>query len=258
MTAASEPDPDPSSQAALAARVGRVIRERFGGNAAAAARSLGLSARLIQRVTHDRQPPPARLLTALASLDGVDPAWLLTGKPGRGPEVPLLFRLIPGPLTASHFPGCVQTVPAPPDVARPSVYGYHVAADDAVLKAKDLMVQGGDVLYIDSDSWIRFGVGTAAEPHRLVVWAWLAGPDERVPMALLGDVRTKDGECVARVFGRKAETHPYIPFAGTESEPPGYPPAPGPGDVLGSRHIAGVVIALVRIDLGIIDFLKRL
>ena len=252
MTRASEPDQP--SDAALAERVNLVIRNKFGGNAAAAARSLGLGARLIQRVVRDGQPPPARLLTALASLDGVDPAWLLTGKSGIGPTVPLLDRLLPAPLTASPLRRWVTTVPAHPDVALATVYAYRVPSGNTVLRARDLLVQESDLLYIASDAPLRLGVGNPADPQRLVVWGWLAGPHEPVPVALLGDVRNKDEKCVARVFGRKTETYPYDLSAA--SDPPGLPPAPGPGDVLNRDHVAGVIVGLTRTDLGLFGWLK--
>ena len=156
---------DDRSGTAAGKRVAWLMRTLYACNRSAMAEAAGVAHTTIGRVVSGERPPGRQLLTAIAALPGVNPAWLLSGEgepllksasSQAGWLLPIAKRLLPGSpldyaslLTKEFFP-----VAGP--FHSPSRYWHEIQPAAPIVRDGGQGVLRGDLLLFETDrSWMR-------------------------------------------------------------------------------------------------------
>lgn len=151
----------------IAARLKHLRDLIWDGNNSRMGRELGhISHPVISRVLAGDQPPPGKLLEALAKWPGLNVRWLFAGEgeplserglgAGGGHFSPIARELLPGE-PAQHPELLTQTsLPVTTAFFSPSAYWFQVPKGHAVTKGQGARTAAGDYLLIEtSPNWTR-------------------------------------------------------------------------------------------------------
>lgn len=133
----------------MARRVAKLCDQHWGGNQRAMARDLHLSPQVIHRVVTGGQPPPGRLVEALAERPGVDLNWLLRGDSPA--SLPVADDVLAGSPADCSADLSNARFAATEIVVRESQYWLAIANDHPILRHPEFGIRAGDLLLMESD-----------------------------------------------------------------------------------------------------------
>jgi transcriptional regulator with XRE-family HTH domain len=150
----------------LAQRIKHLCEELWEGNMSQMGRELGISHPVMSRVLAGTQPPPGKLLEALAKREGMNLRWLFAGEgdfrgeqgisAGGGHFCPIASSLLPGKPADHPELLTFATLPVASALYSETAYCYRVGADDPIVKARSARVAANDYLLIEtSENWTR-------------------------------------------------------------------------------------------------------
>src|SRR5581483_10391369 len=148
----------------LAQRIKHLCDELWGGNKSEMGRELGISHPVMSRVLAGTQPPPGKLLEALAKREGMNLRWLFAGEgdfrgeqgtgAGGGHFCPIASSLLPGKPADHPERLTFTTLPVASAFYSETAYWYRVGPEHPIVKARPARVAQGDFLLIEtSDQW---------------------------------------------------------------------------------------------------------
>jgi hypothetical protein len=150
----------------LAQRIKHLCDELWQGNISRMGRKLGISHPVLSRVLAGTQPPPGKLLEALAKREGMNLRWLFAGEGdfrgeqdigvGGGHFCPIASSLLPGKPADHPERLTFTTLPVASAFFSETAYWYRIGAEDPIVKARSVRVAANDYLLIETgEQWTR-------------------------------------------------------------------------------------------------------
>jgi hypothetical protein len=222
-------------------------------------RKLGISHPVMSRVLAGTQPPPGKMLEALARQPGMNLRWLFAGEgdfrgeqrigAGGGHFCPIASNLLPGKPADHPERLTFTTLPVASAFYSETAYWYRVGAENPIVKARPVRVAQGDYLLIEtSDQWTR---RPEAFRGRLVVLnAYGSHEGRNIVLGVVGseeDYFAAGAPCGVNVFGEETGRQLYSAWTREIAQQRKEVVAEGGTADLFLDDMVGVCIQLVRI-----------
>ena len=205
----------------LAQRIKHLCDQLWQGNMSRMGRDLEISHPVMSRVLAGTQPPPGKMLDALAKRPGMNLRWLFAGEgdfrgeqgigAGGGHFCPIASSLLPGKPADHPERLTFTTLPVAGAFFSETAYWYRIGAVDPVMKVRPMRVSANDYLLIEtSDQWTRRP--EAFRGRLVVIREYAPLQSQKVFLAVMGaeeDYFADGSPYEVTLFGEEAKRHLY-------------------------------------------------